>query len=59
MGTKLTVVDNLTQEKEREAFSDKDLSGASLCDMFAEFGLDFDRDLYYFNKYIRDRYPFS
>lgn len=52
MPAKLTVKCNLTQKIEREAYSEKDLSKASLYDKFAEFGIDYDRNLYYFNKYM-------
>ena len=52
MSAKLTVKCNLTQKIEREVYSEKDLSKASLYDKFAEFGIDFDRELYYLNKYV-------
>jgi len=52
MPAKLTVKCNMTQKVEREVYSEKDLSKLSLYEMFAEFGIDFDRSLYYLNKYL-------
>lgn len=52
MGTKLLVIDNMTQQIEREAYSDKDLSKASLSEMFAEFDIIFDIDQHYLTKYL-------
>lgn len=52
MAAKLTITCNLTQRIEREAYSERDLSNLPIYEMFAEFGVDFDRSLYYLNKYI-------
>lgn len=52
MPAKLTVKCNITQKIEREDYIEKDLSKASLSDMLAEFGIDFDRELYYVDNYL-------
>lgn len=52
MPAKLTVKCNITQKIEREAYSEKDLKDASICEKFAEFGIDCNRELYYINKYM-------
>lgn len=52
MPAKLTIKCNITQKFERQVYSEKDLSASSLYDKFAEFGIDFDRELYYLNKYM-------
>ena len=46
------VIDNMTQQTEKEVYSDKDLSEASIHDVFAEFGITFDRDQHYLNTYL-------
>jgi hypothetical protein len=52
MSAKLTVRCNMTQRIEREVYSEKDFSKVSIYDKFAEFGIDYDRELYYINKYV-------
>ncbi len=51
MAAKLTITSTVTQAIERESFSEKNFSQASLSDLLAEFELNVDVDAYYINRY--------
>jgi hypothetical protein len=52
MTSKLTIIDNLTQETIREEISEKDLSNVSIVEAYKEFGVEVSRDVHYFKRYF-------